>query len=245
LQPATVRWNRKVEAVTDSRVLRFADGSSFEADLVIGADGAFSKVRPAISAAVPQYAGVTFLEARFEDVDQRHPELAELIGPGGARSGDGDRGIFGQRNSGDRIFVYILQRVAADWIAAAGLQPTDTAAIRTHLLEAFSAWSPQLQRIFTDNDGPFIDRPLFVLPVPHTWTPSPSVTLLGDAAHLMPPVGVGVNLAMLDAHDLALALTSSATIADAITSYEQTMLPRATKLAEEAAPGPEDLLSAV
>lgn len=57
------------------------------------------------------------------------------------------------------------------------------------------------------------------------------MTVLGDAAHLMPPVGVGVNLAMLDGCELALALAGTASTAEAVRTYESTMLPRSTELA--------------
>ncbi|GAA0512393.1 hypothetical protein GCM10011581_02730 [Saccharopolyspora subtropica] len=69
------------------------------------------------------------------------------------------------------------------------------------------------------------------------------MTLLGDAAHLMPPLGVGVNLAMLDACDLALALARSATIDEAVRAYEHTMLPRSTETAAMLENRTEDLLS--
>lgn len=97
--------------------------------------------------------------------------------------------------------------------------------------------------MITDNDGAYVDRPLFALPVPHTWEHSPSVTLLGDAAHLMPPLGVGVNLAMLDASELALALVRSSTVDDAVRSYEKSMLPRSTEIAQMLEGGAESLLA--
>ena len=58
------------------------------------------------------------------------------------------------------------------------------------------------------------------------------MTLLGDAAHLMPPAGVGVNLAMLDAAELALALAGTGSVDDAVRTYESIMLPRAARFAE-------------
>ncbi|WP_020668309.1 FAD-dependent oxidoreductase [Amycolatopsis nigrescens] len=246
LEPGTVRWNRALVEVggpaDGPRQLRFADGTTVETDLVIGADGAFSLVRPAVSPAVPRYAGVTFLEAWFEDVENAHPDLAALVGHGGATAADGDRCLFAQRNSGDHIRVYIIQRLPADWVAACGLRADDTAGIRARLLDAFSDWSPRMLQMITDNDGPYVDRPLLVLPVPHLWEPTPTVTLLGDAAHLMPPLGVGVNLAMLDGCELALALAGSATVAEAIGAYEKTMLPRATDIARMLENGAEGLL---
>ncbi|MFB8413958.1 FAD-dependent oxidoreductase [Streptomyces albidoflavus] len=230
LQPGTVRWGHTLRSVggpeQGPRTLHFTDGTTVEADLVIGADGAWSKVRRAVSPAVPRYTGISFLEAWFHDVDRRHPEIAALVGQGGASAADGTRGMFAQRNGDDHIRVYLIQRTPADWITAAGLTPQDTDGIRALLLDRYRAWSPRLRRILTDNDGPYVDRPLHALPVPHTWTPSPTLTLLGDAAHLMPPLGVGVNLALLDAAELALALTRHPTVADAVHAYERTMLPR-------------------
>lgn len=234
LLPGTVRWGHALESVGGSgdgpRLLRFADGTTVETDLVIGADGAFSRVRPAVSDAVPAHVGVSFLEAWFSDVENRHPEVAALVGAGSAVAGDGERGVFAQRNSGDHIRVYIIRRVPADWLSARGL--TGDADIRAFLRTEFAAWSPRMRRLIADNDGPYVDRPIFALPVPHTWPHSPTVTLLGDAAHLMPPLGVGVNLAMLDASELAVALADAATIDDGVRAYEATMLPRSIETAK-------------
>jgi 2-polyprenyl-6-methoxyphenol hydroxylase-like FAD-dependent oxidoreductase len=226
-----------------ARTLHFTDGPTTECDLVIAADGAFSRVRPAVSAAVPRYTGVSFLEAWFEDVDRRHAGLSELVGQGGAHAADGERGLFAQRNSGSHLRVYFIQRVPADWIAAASLTIADTAGLRARLLAEFAAWSPRMRQLITDNDGRYIDRPIFALPVPHTWEHDPTVTLLGDAAHVMPPLGVGVNLAMLDASDLALALANSATVDEAVRGYENIMLPRSAAMARLLDGGAEHLLS--
>ncbi|MFC4116279.1 FAD-dependent oxidoreductase [Nonomuraea zeae] len=247
LAEGTVQWGRTLEAVSGPpegpRTLTFADGTAVEADLVIGADGAFSRVRTAVSPATPRYTGVGFLEAWFDDMESAHPELSELTGGGSAHAADGERGLFAQRNSGGHMRVYIMRRVPVDWIAANGLRPGDTEGIRARLLSEYAAWSPRMLRMITDNDGPYVDRPLFALPVPHAWEHSPSVTLLGDAAHLMPPLGVGVNLAMLDAAELALALAGSSTVGDAVRGYEKSMLPRSAEMAQLLEGGAEQLLS--
>ncbi|MFF4181537.1 FAD-dependent oxidoreductase [Streptomyces sp. NPDC001750] len=247
LQPGTVRWGRTLQAISGPdegpRQLHFADGSTVETDLVVGADGAWSKVRRVISPAVPQYSGVSFLEAWFHHVEAQHSDIAELVGQGSAAAADGDRGLFAQRNGGDHIRVYIIQRAPADWITVGGVTPQDTDGIRALLLERYRNWSPRLRQLITDNDGLYIDRSIFALPVPHIWEHSPTVTLLGDAAHLMPPLGVGVNLAMLDACELALALARHDAVDDAIRAYEKTMLPRSTEMAQLLDGAAEHLLS--
>ncbi|MGY5014933.1 FAD-dependent oxidoreductase [Streptomyces sp. 900105755] len=247
LQPGTVRWGHGLDRVggpaEGPRLLHFTDGTTAETDLVVGADGAFSRVRPAVSPAVPGYSGISFLEAWFSDVEARHPGIAELVGQGGAHAADGERGMFAQRNGDDHVRVYLIQRVPADWITASGLTPKDTDAVRARLLERYAHWAPRMKQLITDNDGPYVDRPIFALPVPHTWQHDPTVTLLGDAAHLMPPLGVGVNLAMLDASDLALALANAATVDDALHDYEKTMLPRSEEHARALEGGAEHLLA--
>jgi 2-polyprenyl-6-methoxyphenol hydroxylase-like FAD-dependent oxidoreductase len=248
VQPGTVRWGRALDTISGPadgpRRLHFSDGTSIETDLVIGADGAFSRVRPAVSPAVPEYTGFSFLEAHFSDVENRHPEIAELVGPGSAHAADGERCLFAQRNSGNHIRVYIIQRVPADWTSTNGLTAEDTDGIRAALLDAYAHWSPRMRQIITDNEGPYVHRPILALPVPHTWEHNATVTLLGDAAHLMPPLGVGVNLAMLDASELALALANAATVDDAIHTYEKTMLPRSIETAKALEHGTEHLLAA-
>ncbi|QKW24862.1 FAD-dependent monooxygenase [Streptomyces seoulensis] len=248
LRPGTVRWGHALDRVSGPdhgpRHLHFTDGATVETDLVIGADGAFSRVRPALSPALPAYTGISFLEAWFNDVDNRHRDLADLVGQGSAHAADGERAMFAQRNGGDHIRAYLIQRLPADWIGAHGLTDDDTGGIRALLLEHYAHWAPRLRQMITHNDEVFVHRPIFALPVPHTWRHNPTVTLLGDAAHLMPPLGVGVNLAMLDASDLALALVHADGVDDALRAYEKTMLPRSTGMAHALEGRAADLLSA-
>ena len=70
-------------------------------------------------------------------------------------------------------------------------------------------------------------RPLLTCPSDQHWDPKPNVTLIGDAAHVMPPyAGEGVNMAMLDALVLSKLLLNEASSARAIAAYEAEMFAR-------------------
>ncbi|MFJ2193318.1 FAD-dependent oxidoreductase [Kitasatospora sp. NPDC087861] len=245
LAPDTVRWGHKLEKAEPlgggTHRLHFTNGTTgttIETDLVVGADGAWSRVRPLLSDAVPRYTGVTFVETGLDEADTRHPRLAALTGNGTMMALDDNRGFIAQRNSNGHIRSYLGLRTDEHWHRQAGLDLTDTAAVREALLHAFTGWSDSLTGFITDTDTGYTNRPLYALPLSHTWPHTPGVTLLGDAAHLMSPFsGMGANLAMLDGADLARSLSGRPTVDDAITAYENVLLPRSAEAAEGAAEG--------
>ncbi|MFI8275804.1 FAD-dependent oxidoreductase [Streptomyces sp. NPDC085929] len=242
LEPDTVHWNHKlahVEPLTGgTHRLHFADGTTTGADLVVGADGAWSQVRRLLSGATPVYTGVTFVETGLDNADTRHPALASLTGDGTMMALDDNRGFVAQRNSHQHIRVYIGMRTDENWHQKAGVDLTDEGAVREALLEEFTGWGRGLLDFIADTDTGYVNRPLYALPVPHAWQRTPGLTLLGDAAHLMSPFsGMGANLAMLDGADLARALIDHTSVDDAVRAYENLLLPRSREAAEGAAEG--------
>lgn len=247
LTEGTVRWGCAVTGATPlgdgSWRLHLDDGSTEDADLVVGADGAWSRIRPALSDATPGYTGVTLVETGLDDCDTRHPALARMVGNGTVVATAAGKALLAQRNSNGHFRVYATLRAPLNWQVTAGVDLDDAAAVRAHLLKTFDGWNENLLDLLRHHDGGFVNRPLFVLPVPHTWEHVPGITLLGDAAHLMPPVGLGANLAMLDGSDLAQALLTESGIDDAVRAYEDLMLPRSARAAADCAGVLDDLIS--
>lgn len=241
LDPERIAWGHKLTAVRSRdggrHALTFADGSSTVVDLLIGADGTWSKVRPLLSTTKPEYCGISYVELHLANVDERHPDSAALVGPGLMFALSDNKAMIG--HGGKHIHLGASLRVPQDWVASSGVDWSDAPAARSALLRAFADWSDELTDLIRNCDDTIIPRPIYALPSGHTWERVPGVTLLGDAAHVMSPyAGEGANLAMLDAAELALAIVAPGDkIEAALTQYEAAMFPRSAAAAAQSAQG--------
>ncbi|WPO76553.1 NAD(P)/FAD-dependent oxidoreductase [Streptomyces sp. KN37] len=225
----TVRWGHKVSGARTlgegRHEVTFADGRTAVTGLLVGADGAWSRVRPLLSAATPEYTGRSIVETYLFEADTRHPATAKAVGDGSMMALTPRREIFAHREAGDTLHAYVGLAESQDWFAAIDFADGPAAAAR--IAKEFADWAPELTALITDGDTAPVLRPLYALPTGHRWDRVPGVTLLGDAAHLAPPNGEGANLAMLDGAALGRALaTYPDDIEAALGEYEQAMFAR-------------------
>jgi len=237
LPAGTVRWGHKVTAVSPfgggQHVLTFADGSTATTGLLVGADGAWSRVRPLLSDATPAYVGTSFIETYLFDSDTRHKASADAVGGGALFAPAPGKGIFAHREPNGVLHTYVQLNKPKDWIDS--IDFSDPVAAKARVAEEFDGWTPALTALITDGETDPVPRAIHALPVEHRWAREPGVTLLGDAAHLMIPSGEGANLAMFDGAELGKAIAANpGDVEAALIAYEKDLFPRSASEAAEA-----------
>jgi len=248
LTPGTVKWGHTLSScklVGDKVELQFSEPElTTTVDILVGADGTWSHVRPTLSSAKPEYTGVTFVDIQLTDVDDKLPDLAKLVGNGSLCALGDNKGLIAQRNSGSRVRVYVALRVPITWGEDSGVlelvKQGKFSDVQDLILSQYPGWSPSVLKLVSSCDvqtSTFAVRPLFSLPSTHSWVTNGRITLIGDAAHVMVPfAGEGANLAMLDGAELAEAIANSKdgmALKENIEAFEKGMLARSSIASKE------------
>ena len=253
LPEGAIRWGSKflgveeVEGVGKEKgeegkrnniALRFEHGVERGFDLVVGSDGAWSKLRPALSDVQPYYSGIGGVDIHINDAAKRYPELSKFVGLGTYSMIGGTLFIWNQQNADGRILIYLWGRKEEDWQEHVGYDLKNLNEVKAAMHQEHAGWMPEVHALIDAGDELVAARSLYHLPVGHRWDARPGITLIGDSAHLMTPfAGEGVNVAMRDALDLSRAIiagTKSGCIAafnTAVREFEESMFRRGAAVA--------------
>ena len=170
-----------------SMSIHFADGgieSGFR--LLVGADGAWSKVRSLVTSARPQYSGVHFLTTTITPGNPFHCAATLLIGKGNYLAVGGGKQLAVQKLGDKSYSIGVGLRIPESW-------STDDASLREHpsklrrllLDENFADWPQVHTDLIKHSEGEFRVWPLYAMPTKSlSWQTVPGVALIGDAAHL-------------------------------------------------------------
>ncbi|TVY86893.1 Monooxygenase, partial [Lachnellula willkommii] len=246
-----IRWNTKVLSVTPGAERKwkvtFGNKQQDEFDEIVGADGAWSKARDAIpGASKPFYSGASYLTFTVRNLSTNYPSLDALLGNGSYSAFGEHKAVISQRGAMGSARLYLMMSIpSSSYFSDSGLDSLPPAELKKKLLgeeDFFESWGDELKELIAAGCDAVEDkmeaRPLYMHPIGDSWTHTPGITLIGDAAHLMTPSGEGVNCAMLDALELSEAIISSVEseggLDEAVKAFEEKMRKRSKELTEDA-----------
>ncbi|KAL6413948.1 tetracycline resistance protein from transposon [Ilyonectria robusta] len=240
LPEGMIKWGHHLKSI-DGRKLVFEHTTVDGFDLIVGADGAWSKVRKELAPEImPVYTRIAMHELEIPDAENAAPDVYKLVNRGSVfASTDGVRLSIQQMGDGSLSMYASFVREEEDWMKPekCGYNAYDQQeTIATLLGSTFADWNPTLREALEQAKGRCNPRSLYMLPVGAKWTHKPGFTLIGDAAHLMTPyAGEGVNQALEDAMLLARTINEARSkttdeLDKEIVEFENTMLTRVTKV---------------
>jgi len=227
-----VRFNVQCTGVTqhgDRAVAQFADGSSFEAELIVGADGIHSAVRDALwgrtdASFTGHMCWRALVPVAHHPLPYVSPDASFWMGP--------KAHIVTYYVKGGAAVNIVAVNESAEWVAESWTEPST----REELLGAYAGWHPNIIRLFEQTDTSQIFKwGLFDRDPMSRWSQG-RVTLLGDAAHpMLPFLSQGAAMAIEDAYVLAAALAHHGSDQEAaLRAYEAERLPRTSRVQLEA-----------
>lgn len=250
LQPDTIIWDshfKSLKSENDSWLIEFEDGSYAQADIVIAADGANSKIRPYLTPIKAFYAGITIVEGSVYNSAATIPAMHELLNGGKIFAMGNEKSLIVSSKGDGSLVFYTGCKTYENWAKNSGINFSDKQQVTNWFKNEFAGWDPIWIGLFENASAGFVPRPQYCMPFDQRWETLPNLTMLGDAAHLMPPyAGEGVNMAMLDALELSQCFKNAdfKDSASAIAAYEKQMLIRASDTARITMESTEALHSA-
>lgn len=235
LMDGTVVWDSKftgLDTLNGKWLLHFEGKPDATADLVIGANGGMSKARKYITDAEIKYTGTLIIQGEIPR--PQAPDLAfyKLCDDNILMTAGNGNLLVANPSNGGLLSYNVIFKIPEEWGIGGDLNLRDTDNIKALLLDRFAGWGETYQELLRATAA-FILWPTRKISMDIPWKndrPLP-ITLIGDAAHIMPPfAGQGANIGLLDALILAGNLTEGGfeNIEAAIADYEQQMLVYAT-----------------
>ncbi|KAF2510658.1 FAD-dependent monooxygenase [Flavobacterium zhairuonense] len=230
LKENTVIWNSKVtdlEAKDEKWVLHFENNKIEIVDFVIGANGGMSAIRKYITDAEVEETGTYMIQGEVSQAEINCKDFFELCdGNILMTSHNGNLLVANPKNAASLSYNVIF-KTPLNWISENELNFKDAQSISSFLTNRFSEWSETYKQLFCATSF-FVGLPTRKISLEKEWKKNRilPITLIGDAAHLMPPfAGQGANIGLVDAMILAENLLNGKfdSIETAIADYEQRM----------------------
>ncbi len=219
-----VRLLQRVKAVAPGSPVRieFCNGDASEADLVVGADGLHSVLRPALNGTAEAFfTGQVAWRAVVPNVVGHPPEARVHMGPGRHL-------VSYPLRDGALVNVVAVEERRA-WVEEGWSQTDDAENLRA----AFAGFGGDVPALLAQVDRPGLWG-LFRHPVARHWQ-GEGVVLLGDAAHpTLPFLAQGANMAFEDAWVLADALAAAADLGAGLAAYQDRRRARVSRVIEAA-----------
>jgi salicylate hydroxylase len=219
LPSGMVRLGHKLETVTDhgsSATLRFANGETATADLVVGADGIKSVVREQLfTDAQPVFAGEHAYRAVID--------IADTFG----MADDGDLRMFIGRGTKVYLLPLLHRRQVSFDVTALDADGTWAPAVtKDDIVATVQGFDERIVRMTEGLDMTAVNvRAVYDIEPVERWH-SDSVVLIGDAAHAMcHHQGQGANSAILDAGALADVLGAAGSVPEALGAFQAARKP--------------------